>query len=79
MLKINYERAQNLDFITNQIQGLSKDFNKWSDDWDKISKNISAVSNAQISLDNRARLMKDKFQKIHDSQIEQLEDKKEVD
>jgi len=73
MLRVNHERSKNLAIITEQLNRLAKDFEKFSGDWEKLSKNISGIKNTKDSLDKRVELMTGKFNRISQgSQPEQI-------
>lgn len=64
IFRINYERNKNAQFITEQLNLLSRDFRKFGEDWSKLSKNLSSVQNAKESLDERVNYIDKKFNKI---------------
>lgn len=76
MLKINYEKSRNMDLILDQLRKLAGDFRKWGESWNKLSRNLTTVENAQKELDTRVQLMSEKFTRIDTADIAQK--KKEI-
>lgn len=70
MLKIRYETSKHLGVIQKEVGNLSKDFDKWVSDWEKLSKRFQEINNTQLSLDKRVGLMQNKFTKISKVQID---------
>ena len=67
IIKINYNRAENVEIISEQIKLLSKDFVKFKDDWKSISKNISALHNSTDNFTKRVDILNKKFEKINNT------------
>ena len=75
MIQINAKREENFDLILKNLEGLSKDFTKFIDSWEKINKNIKQTSNACEEFDKRVQLMDKKFDKINSASL--IENKKD--
>ncbi|MCR5786201.1 MAG: DNA recombination protein RmuC [Acholeplasmatales bacterium] len=69
MIQINARREENFEEVMKQLNGLSKDFTKFIESWDKISKNIKQTTNAVEEFDKRVQLMDKKFDKINSASL----------
>lgn len=72
---ISYQQNKNVKVVINELYKLSGEFAKFSDDWNKFSKNINQVKTVSESLDKRVNNITNRFEKIKDVQtVEQIED-----
>lgn len=72
LLIVDYNRSKNLKTINEQLIKLSKDFAKFTEEWTKLSKNLSTANSAREQLDRSVDKITGKFQQIKGSQIGEL-------
>lgn len=72
LLIVEYNRSKNLKTINEQLIKLSKDFAKFTEEWTKLSKNLSTANAAREQLDRSVDKITGKFQQIKGSQIGEL-------
>lgn len=72
LLIVEYNRSKNLKTINEQLIKLSKDFAKFTEEWTKLSKNLSTANSAREQLDRSVDKITGKFQQIKGSQIGEL-------
>jgi len=66
VLKVNYEISKNIKSIIVQIQRLSKDNVKFSEDWSKVSQAISTLNNKKDDFDKRVQSINKRTSSIID-------------
>lgn len=64
MVRIEAERAKNVQIISKQLSGLGKQFELFSDDWDKFSKQLATATKTREQLDIRVNRINNKFDQI---------------
>ncbi|QWB99839.1 DNA recombination protein RmuC [Mycoplasmatota bacterium] len=68
---IDYERSRNMEKINHELLKLSKDFNIFSKDWEKLSRSIQALKNNTDKFDSRVEKINMKFGTIKNAGIEE--------
>ncbi len=64
MVKIEAERAKNVQEISKQLQKLGKDFEMFSREWDQFSNQLALASRTREKLDSRVDKISSKFETI---------------
>ena len=79
MVKIEAERAKNVQEISKQLQKLGKDFEMFSREWEQFSNQLALASRTREKLDSRVDKISSKFESISSSNpmIEENDDFKE--
>lgn len=72
-MQIDYERSVHAKEIGEQIKLLSKDFDKFAEEWTKLHDNIEKLSKQSNDVNKRVDRITNKFGKIKISNIEEKE------
>ncbi|HPY79690.1 MAG TPA: DNA recombination protein RmuC [Bacilli bacterium] len=64
MVKIQVERAKNVEEINRQLKRLSKDFEMFAREWDKFSDDLEKTTRSREKLDTRVNKINTKFDAI---------------
>ena len=64
MVKIEAERAKNVQEISKQLQKLGKDFEMFSREWEQFSNQLALASRTREKLDSRVEKISTKFESI---------------
>lgn len=67
MVKIEAERAKNVQEISKQLQKLGKDFEMFAREWDQFSNQLALASRTREKLDSRVDKISSKFESISSS------------
>ena len=67
MVKIEAERAKNVQLISKQLQKLGKDFEMFAREWDQFSSQLALASRTREKLDSRVDKISSKFESISSS------------
>lgn len=63
-VSLDYKRSKSIGEIIQQIQALTKDFDKFGDEWSKLNDGISRLSKQSIDVNARVEKIAGKFGKI---------------
>ncbi|HKM10132.1 MAG TPA: DNA recombination protein RmuC [Bacilli bacterium] len=75
MVKIQVERAKNVEEINRQLRRLSKDFEMFAREWDKFSDSLEKTTKSREKLDTRVNKINNKFEAIRgNSKLDEIED-----
>ena len=72
MVRIEVERAKNVQEISKQLNRLSKDFEMFGKEWDTFSNQLEKASNSREKLDKRVGRITTKFEAIKTSNPQEL-------
>ena len=75
MVRIQAERAKNVEIISKQLQKLSKDFEMFGREWDSFNSALESATKKREVFDNRVNKLTTKFEAIKSSETQELEDK----
>lgn len=80
MVKIEAERAKNVQEISKQLQKLGKDFEMFSREWEQFSNQLALASRTREKLDSRVEKISTKFESISSSNpmIEESNENNEI-
>ena len=74
MVRIEAERAKNVQEISKQINVLGKQFEMFGREWDSLSTQLERASKAKDKLDTRVTRINSKFSSISGSDLPEIED-----
>ena len=78
MLKIEVERAKNIQEISKQLNMLGKQFELFAEEWERFSKQLETASRTREALDKRFDRITDRFDRISSvTKIEEIEEQDE--
>lgn len=75
MVRIEAERAKNVQEISKHLAALGKDFEKFGEEWEKFSNQLATASKSREALDNRVNKITGKFDNIKNSSDLGIEEK----
>ena len=79
MVRIEAERAKNVEEISKHIQFLGKQFELFSKDWESLSTQLERATKAREKLDSRVTRINTRFVAISGSDVKQLEEEPAVE
>ncbi|MCB9498008.1 MAG: DNA recombination protein RmuC [Erysipelotrichaceae bacterium] len=75
MVKIQAERAKNVEEINRQLHRLSKDFEMFGREWNKFSDDLEKTSKSREKLDTRVNKINNKFDAIRGNEkLDEIEE-----
>lgn len=74
MVRIQTERAKNVEIISKQLQKLSKDFEMFGREWEQFSNALESTSRKREALDHRVDKLTTKFDSIKSSDTGEIEE-----
>jgi DNA recombination protein RmuC len=69
MLRINYQRSEQIFEINKQLKRLGKDFEMFSREWDKFSTSLENATKGKNLLDSRVNKISGNFNKISTNEV----------
>ena len=79
MVRIEVERAKNVQEISRQLNKLSKDFEMFGKEWDTFSTQLERASSSREKLDKRVGRITSKFDAIKTSNPNQIEEDNDIE
>ena len=79
MVRIEVERAKNVQEISRQLAKLSKDFEMFGREWDTFSSQLEKATSSREKLDKRVGKITTKFEAIKTSNPQELSDDSDVE
>ena len=77
MVKIEAQRAKNVQEISRHLQKLGKDFEMFAREWDQFSNQLALASRTREKLDSRVERINSKFESISTSSTPLIDEKEE--
>ncbi len=74
MLRINYARSEKYQELSIELNKLGRDFEKFAEEWEGISRSVDTLTNKTEAMDKRVNLINRKFTKIKSSEIGQIDE-----
>lgn len=74
MVRVQYERNKNIQFITQALDKLSKEFSKFAEDWRKFSDGVNQLYTRKDNFEQRVSRIQTQFTRIEsNAEIENFE------
>jgi DNA recombination protein RmuC len=77
-IKIEYKRNENYTVMMKALDGLGKDFKKFTEGWLKVDKNIDSTNKSVKEFTTKVESISERFDKINSGAV-QIADTKEID
>lgn len=68
-VSLDYKRSRYIGEIIQQLQALTKDFDKFGEEWSKLNDSITRLSKQSIDVNTRVEKITDKFGKIKNVEL----------
>ncbi len=73
MVRVQYERNKNIQFITQALDKLSKEFSKFAEDWRKFSEGVNQLYTKKDNFEQRVSRIQTQFTRIEsNAEIESI-------
>ena len=79
MVRIEVERAKNIQEISKQLNRLSKDFEMFGREWDTFSNQLEKATSSREKLDKRVGRITSKFEAIKTSNPNEIEESESIE